>query len=68
MAKPKPSKTPDQRAEAPVADAAAVCLTAAAAAERVGIAADQVLSFRDYGTHVVVVTTDMQKLTDKAAE
>ena len=32
--------------------------------EQVAITADEVLSFRDYGTHVVVVTTDGQKLTD----
>lgn len=34
----------------------------------VAIKADEVLSFRDYGTHVVVVTTDGQKLTSGAAE
>ena len=27
------------------------------------VAEDEVLSFKDYGTHVVVVTTDGQKLT-----
>ena len=32
--------------------------------KRVAVKAEEVLSFRDYGTHVVVVTTDGQKLTD----
>jgi len=34
--------------------------------KQVAVAAKEVLAFRDYGTHVVVVTTDGQKLTDKA--
>lgn len=29
---------------------------------------DEVLDFRDYGTHVVVVTTDGQKLSSAGAE
>lgn len=33
----------------------------------VAVRADEVLAFRDYGTHVVVVTTDGQKLTDAPA-
>ena len=33
-------------------------------ARKVAVEASEVLSFRDYGTHVVVVTTDGQKLTD----
>ena len=33
-------------------------------ARKVAVEAPEVLSFRDYGTHVVVVTTDGQKLTD----
>ena len=33
-------------------------------AKKVSVDASEVLSFRDYGTHVVVVTTDGQKLTD----
>ncbi|MGH6624155.1 MAG: hypothetical protein ACREBN_09295 [Burkholderiaceae bacterium] len=32
----------------------------------VAVGADEVLSFKDYGSHVVVVTTDGQKLTDAA--
>jgi len=32
------------------------------------IAAKEVLSFRDYGTHVVVVTTDGQKFSSAEAE
>lgn len=32
--------------------------------KKVAVEASEVLSFRDYGTHVVVVTTDGQKLTD----
>ena len=32
-------------------------------AKQVAVAEDEVLSFKDYGTHVVVVTTDGQKLT-----
>lgn len=31
--------------------------------KRVPVKADEVLSFRDYGTHVVVVTRDGQKLS-----
>lgn len=36
----------------------------------VAVKADEVLSFRDYGTHVVVVTRDGQKFSsdDQAAE
>lgn len=34
--------------------------------KEVAVAASEVMSFRDYGTHVVVVTKDGQKLTDKA--
>lgn len=33
----------------------------------VAVGADEVLAFRDYGSHVVVVTTDGQKLTDAPA-
>ena len=33
-------------------------------AKKVAVEASEVLSFRDYGAHVVVVTTDGQKLTD----
>ena len=36
--------------------------------EQVAITADEVLSFRDYGTHVVVVTKDGQKLTSTGEE
>lgn len=32
--------------------------------KKVAVGASEVLSFRDYGTHVVVVTKDGQKLTD----
>lgn len=32
--------------------------------KKVSVDASEVLSFRDYGTHVVVVTKDGQKLTD----
>lgn len=32
------------------------------------VAAKEVLSFRDYGTHVVVVTTDGQKFSSAEAE
>ena len=32
-------------------------------AKQVPVAEDEVLSFKDYGTHVVVVTRDGQKLT-----
>lgn len=34
--------------------------------KEVSVTASEVLSFRDYGTHVVVVTKDGQKLTDRA--
>ena len=33
-------------------------------AKKVAVEASEVLSFRDYGTHVVVVTKNGQKLTD----
>lgn len=36
--------------------------------KRVPVKADEVLSFRDYGTHVVVVTRDGQKLSSADAE
>lgn len=39
-------------------------MTAAEAAKRVKCKTAEVLAWRDYGTHVVVVTTDGQKLTD----
>ncbi len=38
-------------------------LTVAEAAKRVKCAADEVLDFKDYGTHVVVVTKAGQKLS-----
>ena len=34
--------------------------------KRVPVSADEVLSFKDYGSHVVVVTRDGQKLTGSA--
>lgn len=34
--------------------------------KRVPVAAEEVLSFKDYGTHVVVVTRDGQKFTGQA--
>ncbi|WP_080758145.1 hypothetical protein [Comamonas testosteroni] len=33
--------------------------------KRLTVSADEVLSFKDYGTHIVVVTVDGQKLTGK---
>lgn len=36
------------------------------AEKRVAVSANEVLSFRDYVTHVVVVTTDGQKLSSAA--
>ncbi|MGY8541103.1 hypothetical protein QRO10_24715 [Paracidovorax citrulli] len=36
--------------------------------KRVAVKADEVLSFRDYGTHVVVVTRDGAKLSSLDAE
>ena len=36
-------------------------------AKRVAVDADEVLTFRDHGTHVVVVTKDGQKLTSADA-
>lgn len=38
--------------------------TKVARQKEVAVAAAEVLAFRDYGTHVVVVTRDGQKLTD----
>lgn len=40
-------------------------MTAAEAAKRVKCDAADVLDWRDYGTHVVVVTRDGQKLTSQ---
>ena len=37
-------------------------------AKKVAVEASEVLSFRDYGTHVVVVTKDGQKLTSTGEE
>ena len=34
-------------------------------AKKVAVEASEVLSFRDYGTHVVVITTDGQKLSSQ---
>ncbi|MGE0446079.1 MAG: hypothetical protein AB7P99_12700 [Vicinamibacterales bacterium] len=34
----------------------------------VDVKADEVLSFKDYGTHVVVVTKDGKKFSDKAED
>ena len=36
--------------------------------KRVAVKADEVLAFKDYGTHVVVVTKDGQKLTSTGEE
>lgn len=36
--------------------------------KEVPVKADEVLDFKDYGSHVVVVTKDGQKLTNAAAE
>ncbi|MBS0414352.1 MAG: hypothetical protein JSR68_08265 [Proteobacteria bacterium] len=51
--------------DAPKTDKA---LSAAQAAKRVGVRAELVLDFRDYGSHVVVVTRDGRKLSDMAAD
>ena len=51
-------KTPD----------AGKALTLAEAAKLFKLKADQVLAFRDYGTHVVVVTVDGKKLSNAPAE
>lgn len=48
--------------------AAAKQMTAAEAAKRVKRKTAEVLAWRDYGTHVVVVTTDGQKLSSADAE
>ena len=39
-----------------------------AVTKEVAVTAKEVLAFRDYGTHVVVVTRDGQKLTGSVAE
>ena len=36
--------------------------------KRVAVKAEEVLAFKDYGTHVVVVTKDGQKLTSSGEE
>ena len=36
--------------------------------KRVAVKAEEVLAFKDYGTHVVVVTKDGQKLTSAGEE
>lgn len=45
----------------------AKAMTAAGAAKAVKVGADEVLDFRDYGTHVVVVTRDGRKLSSADA-
>jgi hypothetical protein len=56
------------KADAPATPADGSVMTAAQAAKAVQRMASEVLAFKDYGTHVVVVTTDGQKLNsaDKA--
>ena len=51
--------------DAPKTDKA---LSAAQAAKRVGVRAELVLDFRDYGSHVVVVTRAGRKLSNAAAD
>ena len=36
--------------------------------KRVAVKAEEILAFKDYGTHVVVVTKDGQKLTSSGEE
>ena len=70
------NKTPAAGKELTAADAARRVKRVVTTADKEGktttrelsVKADEVLSFRDYGTHVVVVTTDGQKLTSGAAE
>lgn len=58
MADPKTPETPKADAKA---------MTAAQAAKAVGVDAKDVMAFRDYGTHVVVVTIDGRKLSNAPA-
>ena len=70
------TKTPATAKELTAADAARRVKRVVTTADKEGktstrevsVKADEVLSFRDYGAHVVVVTTDGQKLTSGAAE
>jgi hypothetical protein len=73
---PEPTKTPDT-----AADKAMTAAEAAKAVKRpvqvkeddkvvtklTPVKTDEVLSFKDYGTHVVVVTKDGQKFSSAAA-
>lgn len=57
---------PDDKTKTPPeANSKARELTAADAAKRVKCAVADVLAFRDYGTHVVVVTMDGRKLSSQ---
>lgn len=70
------TKAPAAGKELTAADAARRVKRVVATADKEGkptarefaVKADEVLSFRDHGTHVVVVTTDGQKLTSAATE
>lgn len=62
-------KTKDAAAEAKAmtaAQAAKAVRRPATVVDGKAVKTDEVLSFRDYGTHVVVVTTDGQKLNNAA--
>jgi prolyl-tRNA editing enzyme YbaK/EbsC (Cys-tRNA(Pro) deacylase) len=55
-------------ADQPKTDKSTAELTVAQAAKRVGIPPAEVFSFRDYGTHVVVVTVEGRKLDSRGGE
>lgn len=72
MSNPTPDKKPLTAADAAKAVRRPVTseVDGKVSTKLVAVKADEVLSFRDYGTHVVVVTKDGQKFSsdDQAAE
>ena len=71
----EPTKTPSPEKDMTAADAAKLVkrrtVVVDGEAEKVitkPVAAKEVLAFRNYGTHVVVVTTDGQKFSSAEAE
>lgn len=76
---PPADKPTDKTADKAAADKAMTAAQAAKAVRRpvvgkdgkvslAAVKADEVLAFRDYGTHVVVVTVDGQKFSSASAE
>lgn len=59
------AKAPVTLPDSPVAETVRPPLSVAEAAKKVGVGEDEVFSFRDYGSHVVVVTRAGHKLDSR---